>query len=281
MAVLTAAQIQAKIDAYFVAGGGITALELNEVCTDLNDSKEPLIQEFTTVQRDALAGVDLYEARKIYNTTNDRMEFYNGATWIACSQKPTVAEDCSGNPNYREGSVGDQYIVSVAGKIGGASGKTVYVGDLVYCIAKNAGGNEATVGTSWAVCYSGSSTDTPTRYVQVTLSSAEILALFTAPKQLVAAPGAGKVIVPERIVYNFIWNSIAYATNTTMLIRNPTGTDGAGFAISGVANKLEAEQISGQTIIANEKLEVFVQTGDPTAGDSTMTVSVYYKIHTV
>jgi len=152
---------------------------------------------------------------------------------------------------------------------------------MVYCTVKNAGGTEASVGTSWAVCYSADASDTPTRYVQVSLSSAEILALFTTPKQLVAAPGAGKVIIPERIVYNFIWNSIAYATNTTMLIRNPTGTDGAGFSISGVANKIEVEQISGQTVVANEKLEVFVQTGDPTAGDSTMTVSVYYKIHTV
>lgn len=59
--------------------------------------------------------------------------------------------DCSANPNYPAGSKGDTYYVSVAGKIGGASGVTVAVGDAVVCKADNAGGTEASVGTSWFV----------------------------------------------------------------------------------------------------------------------------------
>lgn len=59
--------------------------------------------------------------------------------------------DASANPNYPAALKGDAYFVSVAGKVGGASGKTVEVGDLVFALADNAGGNEATVGTSWAV----------------------------------------------------------------------------------------------------------------------------------
>jgi hypothetical protein len=42
-------------------------------------------------------------------------------------------------------------VVSVAGKIGGASGKSVDVADVYFATADNAGGNEATVGTSWTV----------------------------------------------------------------------------------------------------------------------------------
>jgi hypothetical protein len=57
--------------------------------------------------------------------------------------------DCSANPNYPAGSKGDTYYVSVAGKIGGASGVTVAVGDAIVCKADNAGGPEASVGTSW------------------------------------------------------------------------------------------------------------------------------------
>lgn len=57
--------------------------------------------------------------------------------------------DCSANPNYPAGSKGDTYYVSVAGKIGGASGVTVAVGDAIVCKADNAGGTEASVGTSW------------------------------------------------------------------------------------------------------------------------------------
>jgi hypothetical protein len=59
--------------------------------------------------------------------------------------------DCSANPNYPAASKGDAYYVSVAGKIGGASGKSVDVGDVYVAKADNAGGNEAAVGTSWFV----------------------------------------------------------------------------------------------------------------------------------
>lgn len=59
--------------------------------------------------------------------------------------------DCSANPNYPAASKGDAYIVSVAGKIGGASGKSVDVGDFYIASADNAGGTEGSVGTSWVV----------------------------------------------------------------------------------------------------------------------------------
>ncbi len=59
--------------------------------------------------------------------------------------------DCSSNPNYPAGSKGDAYYVTVAGKIGGASGKSVEVGDVYVAKGDNAGGTEASVGTSWFV----------------------------------------------------------------------------------------------------------------------------------
>lgn len=59
--------------------------------------------------------------------------------------------DTSTNPNYPSGLKGDAYYVTVAGKIGGASGKTVEVGDVYVALADNAGGTEASVGTSWFV----------------------------------------------------------------------------------------------------------------------------------
>lgn len=60
-------------------------------------------------------------------------------------------QDCSANPNYPAASKGDVYTVSVAGKIGGASGIVVEVGDTFRALADNAGGSQASVGTSWAV----------------------------------------------------------------------------------------------------------------------------------
>jgi hypothetical protein len=59
--------------------------------------------------------------------------------------------DCSANPNYPAASKGDLYYVSVAGKIGGAAGKSVDIGDAYIAKADNAGGTEASVGASWFV----------------------------------------------------------------------------------------------------------------------------------
>ena len=60
--------------------------------------------------------------------------------------------DCSTNPNYPSADAGFLYIVSVAGKIGGASGINVEVGDMCICNTDGtASGNQATVGTKWNI----------------------------------------------------------------------------------------------------------------------------------
>jgi hypothetical protein len=61
------------------------------------------------------------------------------------------ATNCSGNPNYPAASKGDAYVVSTAGKIGGASGTAVDIGDVYCASADNAGGTQASVGSSWFV----------------------------------------------------------------------------------------------------------------------------------
>lgn len=59
--------------------------------------------------------------------------------------------DCSGNPNYPAAEKGDGYKVSVAGKIGGASGVNVQIGDMVIALADTIGGTQAGVGANWFI----------------------------------------------------------------------------------------------------------------------------------
>jgi len=62
------------------------------------------------------------------------------------------ATDCSANPNYPAADAGHLYTVSVAGKIGGASGVTVEAGDMFICkLDSTASGDQATVGANWSV----------------------------------------------------------------------------------------------------------------------------------
>lgn len=62
------------------------------------------------------------------------------------------AIDCSTNPNYPAADRGWTYKVSVAGKIGGASGPTVEVNDTVICTTDGtSAGTHAVVGSNWVI----------------------------------------------------------------------------------------------------------------------------------
>lgn len=60
--------------------------------------------------------------------------------------------DCSANPNYPAADRGWTYRVSVAGKIGGASGANVEAGDILLCLTDStASGDQTTVGSAWTI----------------------------------------------------------------------------------------------------------------------------------
>lgn len=63
--------------------------------------------------------------------------------------------DASANPNYPASNRGDTYRISVAGKIGGASGPNVEVGDLIIALTDGtAAGTQAAVGAQWNITQS-------------------------------------------------------------------------------------------------------------------------------
>lgn len=60
--------------------------------------------------------------------------------------------DASANPNYPAASAGHTYRISVAGKIGGASGPNVEVGDLIICLTDStSAGTHGSVGSNWSI----------------------------------------------------------------------------------------------------------------------------------
>jgi hypothetical protein len=83
------------------------------------------------------------------NAIRDKIETLSSAITGVLNLKGNT--DASANPNYPSAVKGDAYYITVAGKIGGASGKSVDVSDMVVAKADNAGGTEASVGTSWFV----------------------------------------------------------------------------------------------------------------------------------
>ncbi len=114
----------------------------------------------TIVQRDATGN---FSANDI--TANDVQITGASGSWTANSAvnksyvdnlvaggiKIIAVIDCSTEPNYPSATVGDAWHVSVAGKIGGASGEVVEVGDMIVAVNTSAGGTEASVGSDFII----------------------------------------------------------------------------------------------------------------------------------
>jgi len=125
---------------------------------------------------------------------------------------------------------------------------------------------------------------------ELSLTSANILALNGTPQTIVANPGSGKYIHVISATSQMTFVSAAYATNTTLQLIN-TGSDIAqlqdtAILISTVTKNTKFKDVTsaaaGQTqVIANTALQIKVATGNPITGDSTIKVTVYYTIETI
>lgn len=127
------------------------------------------------------------------------------------------------------------------------------------------------------------------QYAAVEISSAEILALFTTPKALVAAPGAGKVLEFVSLLLAYDYGTVVYTIGTAGNLQVKY-TDGSGAATSTTQavtgmidqatdqlrapDKLEASI----TPVVNAALVLTLATANPTAGDGTIHAKVLYRV---
>lgn len=135
--------------------------------------------------------------------------------------------DASSNPNYPAASAGHLYKISVAGKIGGASGINVEVGDSILCLVDNsAAGTNAAVGANWNI-------------IQVNLDGAVIGPASVVDNGIARYDGTtGKLLQSSGVTINdngdlviadtkkiLIGNSTASITNSGNRIRIDGATD--------------------------------------------------------
>jgi hypothetical protein len=161
--------------------------------------------------------------------------------------------DCSTNPNYPGANAGELYIVSVAGKIGGASGINVEVGDMLICNTDStASGNEATVGAYWNA-------------IQKNIDGSVTGGASSVNNNLVTFDGTtGKVIKDSGIAINATSNYITkkdLAGNIVNSLIYDNGTNiGLGVAtpssllhVSSVNKTVDASLITGEIVtLSNE-----------------------------
>lgn len=121
--------------------------------------------------------------------------------------------------------------------------------------------------------------------VKVTVVSAEILQLFTTPKTLVAAPGAGFMILPVNVTYFLHAGGIVYATTTDLnLSLNGSIDTTASGLLSSAADKIEVRSpvfTNNNAVAVNAALKLACLSANPTAGNGTLTVYITYTIVTI
>ena len=128
------------------------------------------------------------------------------------------------------------------------------------------------------------------QYAEVEISSAEILALFTTAKALVAAPGAGKVLEFISLTLAYDYGTVVYtigaATDLQVKITDKTGAAvSTTQAVTGMLDQatdqlrsLDKLEVS-VTPVVNAPLCLALAVANPTLGDSPIHAKVAYRVH--
>jgi hypothetical protein len=120
------------------------------------------------------------------------------------------------------------------------------------------------------------------QYTKQTLSSVQIKAANTSPVTLITAKGSGKYIYPIRVVEKFNYVSAAYVTSTFIDLGYNSNIDSQkwwNIYIGGTSNTfVNLDVNSNYTILENDAFIAKARTADPTAGDSTLDIYIWYLI---
>lgn len=135
--------------------------------------------------------------------------------------------------------------------------------------------------------------DSVANVAEISVSSAEILALAASPKELIAAPGAGKVITVDDVTYSYTHNGTSYANGSSIIVTYTGGTTHilgnavtnalAVAVLTGSANYVRAVAGDGQTPEAQVNTAVVLKaTGaEFITGNGTLKIFIRYRILTL
>jgi hypothetical protein len=131
--------------------------------------------------------------------------------------------------------------------------------------------------------------------VTVTLSAAQIAAMYTTPVQIVAAPGSGKLILIDSILWDIAFVSAQYTAGGAIQAQYGNTTHGAGPAASAsiaaatlngvaasgfIANGSGAATLNAPATVENTAVYMSNATQAFATGDSTVTLYVKYRVVT-
>jgi hypothetical protein len=130
----------------------------------------------------------------------------------------------------------------------------------------------------------------------VSLTAAQILGMYAAPVQLIAAPGAGNLILIDSILWDIAYDSAQYAAGGAIQAQYGATVDGAGPAASGSLAAATLNAVAANDFLSNAgsagilnvsrtaSLNTAVYLSNATApfttGNSPVTLYIKYRIVT-
>lgn len=179
--------------------------------------------------------------------------------------------DCSTNPDYPAADAGDVHKVSVAGKIGGASGPSVEVGDMLICTTDaTATGNHATVGAYWNIlqtnidgAVSGPASSTDNAITRFDSTTGKVL-----QNSLVTIDDSGAINVPSGQDYKIDSTSVLNASTLGSGVTSSSLTS-VGTLSSGNATAI----VDAASDTAAGKVELATETETKARTDSARAVT--------
>ncbi len=205
----------------------------------------------------------------------------------AVSPNVTVAAD----PAPAAGSITNTEINASAAiaysKLAALTSGNILVGSAGNVATSVALSGDATIVASGAI----SLANTLLKYATVAITAAEFNGMYAAPKLLVAAPGANKIIVLDKVQLLMTYVAANYASGGVVAVQYDSTANGAGVIASTTlsAATFQAAASTGFNFNAGVVPETFTTcvnkglylsniTGAFTTGDSTFVAHVWYKI---
>ncbi len=278
-------------------GGTVTSVAASGGTTGLSFTGSPVTTSGTLTVTGTLVAANGGTGQTSY-TVGDLL-YASGATALSklagvATGNALISGGVGTAPSW--GKVGlTSHISGVLAEANGGTNQSTYTtGDILYASASNTL-SKLSAGTSGYVLTSNGAGVAPSwqstllTTTTVTLSSADILSLFTTPKQLIAAGGAGTVIDVVSIDVFYDYNSIAYTTTTSFFITY--GTGGANLHNTGVSFgaafdthtkvSLDNQAAWNAATRVNTALSAYCIGADPTAGNGTIKIYITYRIITL
>jgi hypothetical protein len=116
-------------------------------------------------------------------------------------------------------------------------------------------------------------------YSAVTITSGETLTLFSLPVEILPAPGANKYY-DFKVYFEYTYNSSPYTSNLIVLVDNTNKRVTKEFYIEGSDNVILVSNMDTQSNLSavNSNLSLATTVSDPTGGDGSLKIKIYYNI---